>query len=231
MLLRFGELSLLARHPSIRNQGVAADFARGKHHEAQPHRRPRRRCRSTGRWRACHRSRRQHRQRRHATVAKAQAAVPALTPAQVKFVEQSWGDPKTELGVVILAPKGWNMVKLSTFEAKFTSSNKLWNVRMNGVYPGETPVTRSSRRRRRRCRGSRATPDLADERQDEGDEPVIEGETYTTPPGLLLPRTAARPAWCRWIASPMPSGVNTPPAVAAGSRRPRSRPRTRDRAP
>lgn len=76
------------------------------------------------------------------TVAQAQAAVPALTPAQVKYVHQSWGDPKTELGVVILAPKGWNMVKLSTFEAKFTSSSKLWNLRVNGVYQGETPVAK-----------------------------------------------------------------------------------------
>jgi hypothetical protein len=76
------------------------------------------------------------------TVAQAQAAVPALTPAQVKYVHQSWGDPKTELGVVILAPKGWNMVKLSTFEAKFTSSNKLWNLRVNGVYQGATPVAK-----------------------------------------------------------------------------------------
>ena len=74
------------------------------------------------------------------TVAKAQAAVPALTPAQLQYVHGYWGDPKTELGVVILAPKGWNMVKLSTFEAKFTSSNKLWNLRVNGVYPGTTPV-------------------------------------------------------------------------------------------
>lgn len=74
------------------------------------------------------------------TVAQAQAAVPALTPARVKYVHQSWGDPKTELGVVILAPKGWNMVKLSTFEAKFTSWNKLWNLRVNGVYSGEYPL-------------------------------------------------------------------------------------------
>lgn len=68
----------------------------------------------------------------NATVANTQAAVPALKPAQLSFVEKSWGDPKTDVGVITLTPKGWTMVKLSTFEAKFTSPNKLWNVRIHG---------------------------------------------------------------------------------------------------
>ncbi|WP_433012376.1 hypothetical protein [Kribbella sp. CA-294648] len=59
--------------------------------------------------------------------------VPALEPAQVSYQQQNWGDPKTELGIVIQAPTGWTKVKLSTFEAKFTSSNGLWNLRVNGV--------------------------------------------------------------------------------------------------
>jgi hypothetical protein len=60
-----------------------------------------------------------------------QPAAAALTPAQVTYQHQSWGDPKTEVGVVILAPKGWSMVKLSTFEVRFSSPNKLWNLRVN----------------------------------------------------------------------------------------------------
>lgn len=63
------------------------------------------------------------------------ASVPALTPAQVKYEHKCWGDPKTEVGVVVWAPKGWKMVKLSTFEAKFTSANNLWNVRVNASAP------------------------------------------------------------------------------------------------
>jgi hypothetical protein len=64
-------------------------------------------------------------------------SAPALTPAQVKYQQQSWGDPKTEVGIIILAPKGWKMVKLSTFEVKFTSPNKLWTLRVNGSTPDE----------------------------------------------------------------------------------------------
>jgi hypothetical protein len=59
-------------------------------------------------------------------------AVPALTPAQVKYEHRSWRDPKTEVGVIVGAPKNWRMVKLSTFEAKFISPNALWNLRING---------------------------------------------------------------------------------------------------
>jgi hypothetical protein len=78
----------------------------------------------------------------NAAVANAQAAVPALKPAQLKFVEHSWGDPKTEVGVITLAPRGWNMVRLSTFESKFTSSNKLWNLRVYGSAPA-TPMNKA----------------------------------------------------------------------------------------
>jgi hypothetical protein len=62
---------------------------------------------------------------------KPKPTVPALTPSQVKYQHQSWGDPKTELGVVVWAPAGWKKVKLSTFEVKFTSPNGLWNLRVD----------------------------------------------------------------------------------------------------
>ncbi len=65
--------------------------------------------------------------------------VPALEAAQVKYQSQHWGDPKTEVGMVILAPKGWKMAKLSTFEVKFTSSNGKWNLRVNGS-PKAQPI-------------------------------------------------------------------------------------------
>jgi hypothetical protein len=68
-----------------------------------------------------------------------QPVVAALTPAQVRYQHQSWGDPKNEVGIVILAPKGWKMVKLSTLEVKFTSPNQLWNLRVNGS-PADKPL-------------------------------------------------------------------------------------------
>jgi hypothetical protein len=71
------------------------------------------------------------------TVASAQTAVPALEPSQVKYEHKVWGDPKTEVGIYVWGPKDWPMVKLSTFEAKFTSPNKLWNVRVNGRVDGQ----------------------------------------------------------------------------------------------
>jgi hypothetical protein len=67
-------------------------------------------------------------------------AVPALTPAQVRYEHRSWGDPKTELSVIVWAPKNWRMVKLSTFEAEFISPNALWNLRINGNVAPEKPV-------------------------------------------------------------------------------------------
>lgn len=67
-------------------------------------------------------------------------AVPALTPAQVKYKHQSWGDPKTEVGIILWAPTNWRMVKLSTFEVKFISPNALWNLRVNGTITPEKPV-------------------------------------------------------------------------------------------
>jgi hypothetical protein len=67
-------------------------------------------------------------------------AVPALTPAQVTYEHRSWGDPKTEQGVIVWAPKNWRMVKLSTFEAKFSSPNALWNLRINGIVTPKKPV-------------------------------------------------------------------------------------------
>jgi hypothetical protein len=67
-------------------------------------------------------------------------SVPALKPSQVKYVHSYWGNPNTELGFVIWAPKGWKMVKLSTYEAKFTSPNQLWNLRVNGLVSPEKPL-------------------------------------------------------------------------------------------
>lgn len=71
------------------------------------------------------------------------AGLPALDPAQVKYEHQSWGDPKTELGIVIPAPRGWKKVKLSTFEAKFISPNGQWNLRVNGA-PRDQPIKTGS---------------------------------------------------------------------------------------
>jgi hypothetical protein len=69
------------------------------------------------------------------------AAVPSLTPAQVRYEHRSWGDPKTEVGVIVWTPANWRMVKLSTFEAEFISPNALWNLRINGSFtPGQKPV-------------------------------------------------------------------------------------------
>jgi hypothetical protein len=59
--------------------------------------------------------------------------------APLQYQRQSWGDPKTELGMVIQAPKGWTMVKLSTFEVKFTSPDGRWNLRVNGA-PKDQPI-------------------------------------------------------------------------------------------
>ncbi|NEA36182.1 hypothetical protein [Streptomyces sp. SID13031] len=63
--------------------------------------------------------------------------VPALKAAQVRYQHESWGDPKTEVGVVIWAPKGWKKVKLSTFEVKFTSPNGRWNLRVDATAKDE----------------------------------------------------------------------------------------------
>jgi hypothetical protein len=59
--------------------------------------------------------------------------VSALKAAQVQYDHQSWGDPKTEVNITISAPKGWKKVKLSPLEAKFTSPNGLWNLRVNAT--------------------------------------------------------------------------------------------------
>jgi len=68
------------------------------------------------------------------------AKAPALAAGQVKYVHRIWGDPKTELGVGVWAPSDWRMVKLSTFEAQFTSPNKLWLLRVNGIVTDELPL-------------------------------------------------------------------------------------------
>lgn len=68
------------------------------------------------------------------------AQAPALAAGQVKYVHRIWGDPKTELGVGVWAPSDWRMVKLSVFEAQFTSPNKLWLLRVNGIVTDELPL-------------------------------------------------------------------------------------------
>ena len=74
------------------------------------------------------------------TTVVSEVSLPALEPSQVKYVHQHWGNPKTELGFVIWAPEDWKMVKLSTYEAKFTSPNNLWNLRVNGLVSPEKPL-------------------------------------------------------------------------------------------
>lgn len=76
---------------------------------------------------------------RPSTSPKVVDTVPALKPAQLQYQQQNWGDPKTELGMVTWAPKGWKMAKLSTFEVKVTSPNGRWNLRVNGS-PKEQPI-------------------------------------------------------------------------------------------
>ncbi|MEU4396639.1 hypothetical protein [Kribbella sp. NPDC023855] len=63
----------------------------------------------------------------------------AGAPAPLQYEQRSWGDPKTELGMVIQAPNGWKMVKLSTFEVKFTSPDGQRNLRVNGA-PKDQPI-------------------------------------------------------------------------------------------
>jgi hypothetical protein len=71
---------------------------------------------------------------------KTPSPVQPLAPGQVKYVHRIWGDPKTELGVGVWVPSDWRMVKLSDFEAQFTSPNKLWLVRVNGIVTDELPL-------------------------------------------------------------------------------------------
>ncbi|MDX6279930.1 MAG: hypothetical protein QOH03_1001 [Kribbellaceae bacterium] len=59
--------------------------------------------------------------------------VPALTAAQVRYQHQSWGDSTVEAFIGIWAPTGWKKVKLTPLEAKFTSPNGLWNLRVDAT--------------------------------------------------------------------------------------------------
>ncbi|ONI67972.1 hypothetical protein BWI15_33470 [Kribbella sp. ALI-6-A] len=60
-------------------------------------------------------------------------AEPPLTTAGLSYAARPWGDPKTELGVIVPIPSTWTMTRLSTFESRFTSPNGLWTLRVNGV--------------------------------------------------------------------------------------------------
>ncbi|GAA1541314.1 hypothetical protein [Kribbella lupini] len=80
-----------------------------------------------------------------------------LTTQGLTYVNRTWGDPKTELGVIVPIPSTWSMTKVSTFESRFTSPNKLWNLRLNGVLakpqPRATYVTQ-------KLAALRSTPDF-----------------------------------------------------------------------
>ncbi|GAB3827932.1 hypothetical protein [Kribbella italica] len=62
-----------------------------------------------------------------------------LTAQGLTYVNRVWGDPKTELGVIVPVPNTWSMAKLSTFESRFTSPNQLWTLRLNGVLAKPQP--------------------------------------------------------------------------------------------
>ncbi|QNE19714.1 hypothetical protein F1D05_19540 [Kribbella qitaiheensis] len=115
----------------------------------------------------------------NATVANTQAAVPALKPAQLSFVEKSWGDPKTDVGVITLTPKGWAMVKLSTFEAKFTSPNKLWNLRIHGN-AASTPMKQAVAAKLKELHAVKGFQLISQTNSSvKSTSPYMEGETYT----------------------------------------------------
>lgn len=62
-----------------------------------------------------------------------------LTTKGLTYVNRVWGDPKTELGVIVPIPNTWSMAKVSTFESRFTSPKKLWTLRLNGVLTKPQP--------------------------------------------------------------------------------------------
>ncbi|GAA1565857.1 hypothetical protein GCM10009789_19200 [Kribbella sancticallisti] len=82
------------------------------------------------------------------TTPEAAGQVPALAAERVSYVQRNWGDPKTEMGIVIQAPKDWSMAKLSTFEVRFSSANKLWNLRVNGWATDDPVKTLADRKYR-----------------------------------------------------------------------------------
>ncbi|TWD80407.1 hypothetical protein FB561_1482 [Kribbella amoyensis] len=86
-----------------------------------------------------------------------QPAVAPLTPGQVKYEHRVWGDPKTEAGIRIWAPKDWQLAKVSTFEARLTSPNKLWNLRVNGAVSGGRTTQAAADAK---IAGLRATPGI-----------------------------------------------------------------------
>jgi hypothetical protein len=69
----------------------------------------------------------------------ARRAEPPLTTAGLSFAVRTWGDPKTELGVLVPIPSTWTTSLLSTFESRFTSPNGLWTLRVNGVISEPRP--------------------------------------------------------------------------------------------
>ncbi|GAA3571461.1 hypothetical protein [Kribbella ginsengisoli] len=68
-----------------------------------------------------------------ATQSKPVDKVPALKAAQVRYQHQSWGDSAAKAYIGIWAPTGWKKVKLTPLEAKFTSPNGLWNLRVDAT--------------------------------------------------------------------------------------------------
>jgi hypothetical protein len=106
-------------------------------------------------------------------------AEPPLTTAGLSYAVRSWGDPKTELGVLVPIPSTWTTTRLSTFESRFTSPNGLWTLRVNGVIG--TPQPRAAVVTKR-LGELRAAPDFRLVSHTEGSvkatNPVFAGVTF-----------------------------------------------------
>jgi hypothetical protein len=114
----------------------------------------------------------------HASVTATRAATPALKPAQLKFVERDWQN-KSDIGVITLVPKGWKMVKLSPLTAKFTSPNKLWNVRIQGSAPA-TPMNKAVAAKLKALHGVKGFKLISKtDGKVKATNKYMEGETYT----------------------------------------------------
>jgi hypothetical protein len=68
----------------------------------------------------------------------AATSTPPLQPGQVTYQYDGWGvsGPRYESGCGAQVPRSWPKVKLADYNAKFSSSNDLWVLRINCVLPG-----------------------------------------------------------------------------------------------
>ncbi|WP_432943227.1 hypothetical protein ACQPXM_40170 [Kribbella sp. CA-253562] len=109
----------------------------------------------------------------------ARRAEPPLTTTGLSYAVRSWGDPKTELGVIVPIPSTWTTTRLSTFESRFTSPNGLWTLRVNGVIG--TPQPRAAVVTKK-LGELRAAPDFRLLSRTEGSvkaaNPVFAGSTF-----------------------------------------------------